>query len=86
VLREAIDDLLRRDGTGGPGAKATDRRPHLAAAIVADQGGPCPALIDPELGFPGAMILMTIGRVPRPVLAPLALRTTPLPKARRSSS
>ncbi|MGZ4394747.1 MAG: redoxin domain-containing protein [Gaiellaceae bacterium] len=87
ALRHAIDDLLARDGTGAPAGKGTDRRPHLAAAIVAGQGGPIrggrQALIDLELGFPGAMLLMTIGRVARPVLAPLALRTTPVPRRTR---
>ena len=89
ALRHAIDDLLARDGTGAPAGKGTDRRPHLAAAIVAGQGGPIRggrrALIDLELGFPGAMILMTIGRAARPVLAPLALRTTPLPNRTRAA-
>jgi hypothetical protein len=89
ALRHAIHDLLARDGAGAPAGKGTDRRPHLAAAIVAGQGGPSrggrQALIDLELGFPGAMILMTIGRAARPVLAPLALRTTPLPSRTRAA-
>ena len=50
---------------------------------MAGQRGPIrggrQSLIDLELGFPGAMALMTVGRVARPLLAPLALRTTPLP-------
>ena len=83
ALRQAIDDLMTHDGAGAPAGKGTDRRPHLAAAIVAGQGGPRrggrQALIDLELGFPGANILMILGRAARPVLAPLALRTTPLP-------
>lgn len=87
ALRQAIGDLL--GGGGGGGGKRTDRRPHLAAAIVAGQGGPIrggrQALIDLELGFPGAMILMTLGRVGRPILAPLALRTTPLPNHTRAA-
>jgi hypothetical protein len=82
-LRNAVDDLLARDGAGAPAGKGTDRRPHLAAAIVAGQSGPArggrQALIDLELGFPGAMILMTLGRIGRPLLAPLAQRTTPMP-------
>ena len=87
ALRAAIDDLLARDGVGAPAGKGTDRRPHLAAAIVAGQRGPIrggrQSLIDLELGFPGAILLMTIGRVARPVLAPLALRTTPVPRRTR---
>ena len=89
ALRRAIDELLARGGAGAPAGKGTDRRPHLAAAIVAGQGGPIrggrQALVDLELGFPGAMILMTIGRAARPVLAPLALRTTPLPNRTRAA-
>ncbi len=89
ALRQAIDDLLARDQAGSGAGKGIDRRPHLAAAIVAGQRGPIrggrQALIDLELGFPGAMALMTIGRVARPVLAPLALRTTPLPGPARTA-
>ena len=88
ALREAIDDLLTRGGVGTPAGKGTDRRPHLGAAIVAGQGGPLRggrhALIDLELGFPGAAVLMTGGRVARPLLAPLVLRTTPLPARARA--
>jgi hypothetical protein len=54
ALRVAIDDLLARDGTGSPAGKGTDRRPHLAAAIVAGQRGPVrggrQALVDGVLG------------------------------------
>ena len=89
ALRQAIDDLLARDGHNARAGKRTDRRPHLAAAIVAGQRGPARggrrALIDLELGFPGAMLLMTVGRLARPVLAPLALRTTPLSEAERGT-
>ena len=87
ALRQALEELLARGGSGTPAGKGTDRRPHLAAAIVAGQGGPLRggrrALIDLELGFPGAMILMSMGGVGRPVLAPLALRTTPVPTRAR---
>ena len=83
ALRTAIDDLLAHDGTLSRAGKGTDRRPHLAGAIVAGQRGPVrggrQSLIDLELGFPGASILMITGRLGRPVLAPLAVRTTPLP-------
>jgi hypothetical protein len=83
ALRDAIDDLLAHDGVGAPAGKGTDRRPHLAAAIVAGRSGPARggrrSLIDLELGFPGANILMGLGRVGRPVLEPLAIRTTPVP-------
>lgn len=36
-------------------------------------------MIDLELGFPGANVMMALGHAGRPLLAPLALRTTPLP-------
>jgi hypothetical protein len=89
ALRQAIDGLLARDQRRSGAGKSIDRRPHLAAAIVAGQRGPIrggrQSLIDLELGFPGAMALMTIGRVARPLLAPLALRTTPLPNWARAA-
>jgi hypothetical protein len=87
ALRAAIDDLLGRGSVSAPAGKGADRRPHLAAAIVAGQRGPIRggrrSLVDLELGFPGAMLLMGIGKVARPVLAPLALRTTPIPRSAR---
>ncbi len=89
ALRQAIDDLLARGGSGAPAGKGIDRRPHLGGAIVAGRGGPArggrDALIDLELGFPGATILMTLGRLGRPVLAPLVLRTTPVPNRTRAA-
>lgn len=89
ALRLAIDDLLAHDGFCVPAGRGLDHRPHLAAAIVSGQGGPLRggyrALLDLELGFPGALALMTVGRVARPLLAPLALRTTPLPATARAA-
>ncbi len=89
ALRQAIDGLLADDTPHSNAGKAVDRRPHLAAAIVAGQRGPIrggrQSLIDLELGFPGAMALMLVGRAARPVLAPLALRTTPVPNAVRAA-
>jgi hypothetical protein len=89
ALRQAIDDLLAYDGVGTPAGKGVDRRSHLAAAIVAGQRGPMrggrQAMLDLELGFPGAMILMAVGRLARPLLAPLALRTTPVPNRARAA-
>jgi AhpC/TSA family len=89
ALREAIDGLIAGDHSGAQARNGIDRRPHLAAAIVAGQRGPIrggrQSLIDLELGFPGAMVLMTIGRVARPALAPLAVRTTPVPTFARAA-
>ncbi len=65
ALRRAIDDLLARGGSGTPAGKGTDRRPHLAGAIVAGRRGPARggrrALFDLELGFPGGNLLMLLG-------------------------
>src|SRR5207342_2929168 len=87
ALTKAIDDLLERGGLGGPVGRGIDRVPHLGAAIVAGQGGPArggvQSMVDLELGFPGALFLMSIGRLARPVLAPLLVRTTPLPRRTR---
>jgi hypothetical protein len=87
ALRAAIDELLARGGAGSRAGKGTDRRPHLAGAIVAGQRGPLrggwQSLVDLELGFPGGNLLMLLGRVARPLLSPLALRTTPLPAKTR---
>jgi hypothetical protein len=82
-LRSAIEDLLARGGTGTPAGKGIDRVPHLAAAIVAGQGGPARggrmSFVDLELGFPSASLLMSLGWLARPVLAPLVLSTKPVP-------
>jgi hypothetical protein len=89
ALRAAIDDLLARGGPAAGVAKPLDRIPHLAAAIVAGQGGPArggkTAFLDLELGFPGAFVLMTLGSFARPLLSPLVLRTTPVPAPARAA-
>src|SRR5512144_1226455 len=89
ALRTAIDDLLAHGGAGTRAGKGTDRRPHLAAAIVDGQRGPLRggrrSMVDLELGFPGASILIVTGRLGRPVLEPLAVRTTPVPPPVRAA-
>ncbi len=89
ALRQALDKLLARGGRGALTGRSVDRVPHLAAAIVAGQGGPArggrTAFLDLELGFPGAFMLMTLGSFARPVLGPLVLRTTPLPLPARAA-
>ena len=71
ALAPALDDLLARGGAGVPAGRGTDRRPHLAAAIVGGRSGPARggrrSLIDLELGFPGGNLLMLIGPVFRGV-------------------
>jgi hypothetical protein len=83
ALRQAIEQLLARGGAGTPAGRGVDRVPHLAAAIVRGRGGPArggrTALLDLELGFPGASYLMAVGWLARPVLAPLVLSTRPWP-------
>jgi hypothetical protein len=83
ALRTAIEELLNREDTGAPAGKGVDRLLHLAAAIVAGRSGPArggrTALLDLELGFPGASFLMAIGWLGRPVLAPLVHSTRPSP-------
>jgi hypothetical protein len=65
LLQQAIDELLARGGVGTPAGKGTDRRPHLAGAIVAGRRGPARggrrSLLDLELGFPGGNVLMLVG-------------------------
>lgn len=82
ALTRAIDDLLAHGGVGAPIGQGIDPLPHLGGAIVAGQGGPLrggiQSLVDLELGFPGALVLMTLGRLFRPVLEPLVLRVDPL--------
>ena len=62
--------------------------PPLGAAIVAGHAGPLrggvQSLVDLELGFPGAPVLISVGRLARPLLAPLLVRTTPLPRRTRA--
>lgn len=81
ALTGAIEQLLARGGVGAPVGGGIDGSPHLGAAIVAGQGGPARgglmSFVDLELGFPGAPFLMLLGRLARPVLAPLVQRTTP---------
>jgi hypothetical protein len=88
-LTAAIDDLLARGGTGAPVGQGLDRVPHLGAAIVAGRGGPARggrvALLDLEIGFPCANLLMAVGHLGRPLLGPLVLRTTPLPSPARAA-
>ncbi len=83
ALARAVDDLLARGGSGLPAGRGIDPWPHLGGAIVAGQRGPwrggIQSLVDLELGFPGVLVLMTLGRLGRPVLAPLVVRIDPLP-------
>lgn len=71
ALAAVIEDLLQGDRAAAAGRDNIDAVPHLAAAIVLGQGGPARggrrSFLDLELGFPGAMLLMGVGRVIRPL-------------------
>ncbi|MGD9703912.1 MAG: TlpA family protein disulfide reductase [Acidimicrobiia bacterium] len=85
-LTAAIERLLAvPEGSAPTDGHAVDRVPHLGGAIVAGQRGPLrgglQSILDLELGFPGAIVLMTGGWLLRPILAPLVQRTTPIPRS-----
>lgn len=83
VLRRSIEQLLSEGAAGEPMEGAMDRTPHLFASFVNGwhglKRGCLRAVIDYELSVPGAASLTFLGSALRPVLAPLALRTTPIP-------
>jgi hypothetical protein len=82
ALHEAITALLARGGTGVVG-DGLDRLPHLLPALTAGwpaivRGRPG-SLADLWRAAPGVPALLWLGARLRPVLAPVALRATPLP-------
>lgn len=86
TLQRAIAELLARGGRGAPVGHGggIDRRPHLGTALVAGwhalpRGGRR-AILDLELAAPTSTVLMFLGHRARPLLAPLALRSSPLPR------
>ncbi len=87
TLQQAIEALLAQGGRGVPGAGGIDHVPHLFASFVggwrALRRGGVRALVDYELGTPPAATLTFLGHLAKPVLAPVALRVTPLPAAAR---
>ncbi len=88
TLRQALDDLLTQSGRGVVAvAGGLDRAPHIAASFVDGwrgirRGGP-EGLLDFEIAVPGGTSLTFLGDRAKPILAPLVLRTTPLPAAAR---
>lgn len=84
TLKQAIDALLAQDEKEAPGAGGIDHMVHLFASFVhgwhALQRGGRQAVIDYELGTPGAATLTFLGHLAKPLLAPVALRATPLPR------
>lgn len=87
TLQQAIDRLLAQGGQGTPVHGGIDRIPHLLASFVDGwrgimRGGWRGAL-DYEIGVPGSATLTFLGNQAKPLLAPVALRATPLPRAAR---
>lgn len=85
TLNEAIDELLAQGGRGTSVAGGIDRTPHIVGSFVdgwrgVSRGG-VGGLLDYELGVPGSATLTFLGEQAKPLLAPLVLRTTPLPTA-----
>ena len=84
TLHEAIEELLSQGGRGVVKG-GTDRIPHLLATIADGwhglrRGFPRSA-IELELAGPGMASGPFLGYQIRPLLAPIALRATPLPVA-----
>ncbi len=83
TLKGAIDELLDRGGRGAPVAGGIDRVPHLFASFVDGYRGPerggKRALREYDTGGFGASTLSFTLNKAKPVLAPIALRATPLP-------
>ncbi len=82
-LKKAIDELLERGGRGAPVAGGIDQKPHLFASFVDGYRGPRRGgkrgVREYITGGLGAGILTFLGDKAKPVLAPIALRATPLP-------
>ena len=82
TLHEAIEELF---GQGGHGVvkDGTDRIPHLLSTIADGwhglQRGLPQSAIELELSGPGMASGPFLGYQIRPLLAPIALRATPLP-------
>ncbi len=83
-VKTAIDALLSQ-GSVGSVAGGIDRTPHMAASFVNGwrglRRGGWRSVLEFELATPGAATLTFVGHLAKPVLAPLALRSAPLPVA-----
>jgi hypothetical protein len=88
TLKQAIDELLARDGRGIV-AEGMDATPHLLASIVGgwhgvSRGGKR-GLLEYTITPPGGAAMTYLGHLAKPVLAPVALRATPLPTRARAA-
>lgn len=85
TLDRAISDLLAKGGRDEAGG--LDRTPHLLASFVDGYRGPRRggrrAVVEYDLGAGGAGTLSFLGNKAKRLLAPVALRSTPLPKKTR---
>ena len=82
TLHEAIEELFRQGGRGVVKG-GTDRIPHLLSTIAGGwhglrRGWPQSA-VELELSMPGSASGPWLGHQIKPLLAPIALRATPLP-------
>lgn len=87
TLSTAIDEFVTRARGGDAVRRGTDRIPHMFAALVAGwpalQRGGVRALLDLAVAVPGSAPVIYLGHLARPVFAPVALRSTPLPTTTR---
>lgn len=86
TLHRAIRALIDRGGRGVV-LDGIDRTPHMLPALTAgwralERGLP-QSYVDLETASPGAGTVTWLGARLRPVLAPLTLRATPLPRSAR---
>ena len=86
TLHRAIGDLLRQRGRGIAG-RGIDRRPHVLPIVAGGwpglrRGAPQSA-VELELAMPSGAMLTWAGYQAQPILRPVALRGTPLPRAAR---
>jgi hypothetical protein len=87
TLHRAIEALMRQGGAGVV-LGGWDRRPHMMAAIAHGwkglrRGAPR-SVVDMERALPGSAVVLWLGYQLRPALAPIALRSTPLPVAAKA--
>lgn len=86
TLHRALE-MLARQGGRGVVAGGTDRTPHMLASMTDGWKGIRRGLpqsyLELELAIPGLGASIWLGHQLRPLLAPLALRATPLPTPAR---
>lgn len=80
TLKRALDALLAQGGSGVV-LDGLDRRPHGLAALADGYRGPrrggIRGVVEMDLAAGGSGMLMRVGNLAKPLLAPLALRAAP---------